>query len=200
MKIKIATPRATPRATSCLPPPRSKGRHDHPRLSFNSDRDQVHTRLKALMPRKGISPYLSQQRNHRSSSEAMAMVFSYFGNLIYIGLLLTNAIAILNEERFLAKSKLCRVGCGIDDADKCFSHTKIPCLSLLLLVASVTNSTGLSSVIHCCHVSSSHFLIHLMQSAGRHVHPKVPTRASVMRQIPICSISRALDKPETGRA
>ncbi|WWC66191.1 uncharacterized protein I206_100092 [Kwoniella pini CBS 10737] len=31
------------------------------------------------------------------------MIFGYFGNLLYIGLLLTNAIAILNEERFLAR-------------------------------------------------------------------------------------------------
>ncbi|KAK8866121.1 hypothetical protein IAR55_001272 [Kwoniella newhampshirensis] len=31
------------------------------------------------------------------------MVWSYFGSLLYIGLLLTNAIAILNEERFLAR-------------------------------------------------------------------------------------------------
>ncbi|ORY29340.1 Yos1-like protein [Naematelia encephala] len=31
------------------------------------------------------------------------MVFNYFGHILYIGLLLTNAIAILNEERFLAK-------------------------------------------------------------------------------------------------
>jgi hypothetical protein len=30
--------------------------------------------------------------------------FGYLGQLIYIGLLLTNAIAILSEERFLAKS------------------------------------------------------------------------------------------------
>lgn len=32
------------------------------------------------------------------------MVFGYFGSLFYIGLLFTNAIAILNEERFLARS------------------------------------------------------------------------------------------------
>nr|XP_018267375.1 uncharacterized protein I303_01361 [Kwoniella dejecticola CBS 10117]OBR89533.1 hypothetical protein I303_01361 [Kwoniella dejecticola CBS 10117] len=32
------------------------------------------------------------------------MIFGYFGNLLYIGLLLTNAIAILNEERFLART------------------------------------------------------------------------------------------------
>ncbi|KAE8542819.1 hypothetical protein CNBG_4818 [Cryptococcus deuterogattii R265] len=31
------------------------------------------------------------------------MVFGYFGSLFYIGLLFTNAIAILNEERFLAR-------------------------------------------------------------------------------------------------
>jgi hypothetical protein len=34
----------------------------------------------------------------------MLTVFGYFGHIIYIGLLLTNAIAILSEERFLAKS------------------------------------------------------------------------------------------------
>jgi hypothetical protein len=34
------------------------------------------------------------------------MVFGYFGNIFYIALLFTNAIAILNEERFLAKSEL----------------------------------------------------------------------------------------------
>ena len=33
------------------------------------------------------------------------MVFNYFGNIIYVSLLLTNAVAILNEERFLAKSE-----------------------------------------------------------------------------------------------
>ncbi len=32
-------------------------------------------------------------------------MFSYFGSILYIGLLFTNAIAILNEERFLAKSE-----------------------------------------------------------------------------------------------
>lgn len=32
-------------------------------------------------------------------------MFSYFGSILYVGLLFTNAIAILNEERFLAKSK-----------------------------------------------------------------------------------------------
>lgn len=32
------------------------------------------------------------------------MVFGYFGSLFYVGLLFTNAIAILNEERFLARS------------------------------------------------------------------------------------------------
>ena len=31
-------------------------------------------------------------------------MFSYFGSILYICLLFTNAIAILNEERFLAKS------------------------------------------------------------------------------------------------
>ncbi|TYJ56533.1 hypothetical protein B9479_002780 [Cryptococcus floricola] len=31
------------------------------------------------------------------------MVWGYFGSLLYIGLLFTNAIAILNEERFLAR-------------------------------------------------------------------------------------------------
>lgn len=33
------------------------------------------------------------------------MVFGYFRQVLYISLLLTNAIAILNEERFLAKSE-----------------------------------------------------------------------------------------------
>ena len=33
------------------------------------------------------------------------MVFGYFGQIFYIGLLFTNAIAILNEDRFLAKSE-----------------------------------------------------------------------------------------------
>ena len=33
------------------------------------------------------------------------MVFGYFGQIFYISLLFTNAIAILNEERFLAKSR-----------------------------------------------------------------------------------------------
>jgi hypothetical protein len=35
------------------------------------------------------------------------MVFAYFRQMIYVALLLTNAVAILNEERFLAKSE-CR--------------------------------------------------------------------------------------------
>lgn len=34
------------------------------------------------------------------------MVFGYFRQVLYISLLFTNAIAILNEERFLAKSEL----------------------------------------------------------------------------------------------
>jgi hypothetical protein len=34
------------------------------------------------------------------------MVFGYFRQVLYISLLFTNAIAILNEERFLAKSKI----------------------------------------------------------------------------------------------
>lgn len=33
------------------------------------------------------------------------MVFGYFRQVLYISLLFTNAIAILNEERFLAKSE-----------------------------------------------------------------------------------------------
>ena len=33
------------------------------------------------------------------------MVFGYFGTIFYVGLLLTNAIAVLSEERFLAKSE-----------------------------------------------------------------------------------------------
>ena len=33
------------------------------------------------------------------------MVFGYFGQIFYIGLLLTNAVAILSEDRFLAKSE-----------------------------------------------------------------------------------------------
>jgi hypothetical protein len=33
------------------------------------------------------------------------MVFGYFGQIFYVALLLTNAIAILSEERFLAKSE-----------------------------------------------------------------------------------------------
>jgi hypothetical protein len=32
------------------------------------------------------------------------MVFAYFSQMLYVALLLTNAVAILNEERFLAKS------------------------------------------------------------------------------------------------
>ncbi|RSH93021.1 hypothetical protein EHS25_008469 [Saitozyma podzolica] len=31
------------------------------------------------------------------------MVFAYFSQMLYVALLLTNAVAILNEERFLAK-------------------------------------------------------------------------------------------------
>jgi hypothetical protein len=33
------------------------------------------------------------------------MPFFYFGNIIYLSVLFTNAIAILNEDRFLAKSE-----------------------------------------------------------------------------------------------
>ena len=36
------------------------------------------------------------------------MVFGYFGQIFYIGLLLTNAVAILSEDRFLAKSESCQ--------------------------------------------------------------------------------------------
>ncbi|WVR06068.1 hypothetical protein IAU60_003096 [Kwoniella sp. DSM 27419] len=52
------------------------------------------------------------------------MIFGYFGSLLYIGLLLTNAVAILNEERFLA-----RIGwsnSGAPSANAGFGHSANP--------------------------------------------------------------------------
>ncbi|WVQ97645.1 hypothetical protein IAU59_004759 [Kwoniella sp. CBS 9459] len=52
------------------------------------------------------------------------MIFGYFGSLLYIGLLLTNAVAILNEERFLA-----RIGWSnatVPSANAGFGHSPNP--------------------------------------------------------------------------
>jgi len=43
---------------------------------------------------------------HTDNILSRSMVFGYFGTIFYVGLLLTNAIAVLSEERFLAKSEL----------------------------------------------------------------------------------------------
>lgn len=48
-------------------------------------------------------PSVSSWQLVRSSVPTMVY---FFGTALYVGLLLTNAIAILSEERFLAKSKL----------------------------------------------------------------------------------------------
>lgn len=47
-----------------------------------------------------------QYRQYPYTDRHSTMVLGYFGfgHIIYVSLLLTNAIAILNEERFLAKS------------------------------------------------------------------------------------------------
>lgn len=47
----------------------------------------------------------SQPKSPESELPTMVLGYFGFGHIIYVSLLLTNAIAILNEERFLAKSE-----------------------------------------------------------------------------------------------
>jgi len=61
------------------------------------------------------SQYTTRQLTGSSSASKRRMVLGYFGfgRIIYVSLLFTNAIAILNEERFLAKSQYTRQLCSM---------------------------------------------------------------------------------------
>ena len=83
-------------------------RDEHSDLEPASDADE--TEEGALDLADTCNPNLIPQPFIRSTTHPLsAAPMLYLGTLLYVGTLLINALAVLNEERFLARSSHCYI-------------------------------------------------------------------------------------------